>query len=439
MRVASHAVASIQQTKTGVAIKWRLGGKRTGAPQTLTLRWPPSGRTEGVRTLAEQARAWVEQRGHAVTRAQAHTAVVDGGADGNPTPTFAAWAGTYLDGLRRAGELQADTIDRYRQILTARAVPYLGHLHLSEVTPDVVRDWLGWVQRAGTRRAGRPLAPATVHRAHAVLHGALAAAVPAHLPANPAARPAGSRRRVPGLPKAVPYEGMFLLPAELAAIQRHASPLLAPLMFTLARTGLRLGEALVLRTKDVVTAGRRPHIRVRRALKNDGTIGPPKSAKSRRDVDISDQVVETLRPLLEHRRADELVFRAPRGGMWSENNLRARFWLPAVAAAQRCPDHPPPLPPKPPSGPRRNWRPSEVSTCGCPGRLTRTPRLHDLRHTHASALIEQGWMPTQVQIRLGHASATITLDVYSHIWQRADNTRLSEVDRLLAMADDEQA
>lgn len=42
-------------------------------------------------------------------------------------------------------------------------------------------------------------------------------------------------------------------------------------------------------------------------------------------------------------------------------------------------------------------------------------RLHDLRHTHATALLSVGEHPKVVQERLGHATISITLDEYSHV------------------------
>ena len=46
--------------------------------------------------------------------------------------------------------------------------------------------------------------------------------------------------------------------------------------------------------------------------------------------------------------------------------------------------------------------------------LTAT-RLHDLRHFHATLLLEQGTNPKVVQERLGHSSFAITMDTYSHV------------------------
>ncbi|MBE0481465.1 MAG: site-specific integrase, partial [Dehalococcoidia bacterium] len=42
-------------------------------------------------------------------------------------------------------------------------------------------------------------------------------------------------------------------------------------------------------------------------------------------------------------------------------------------------------------------------------------RLHDLRHSHATLLLQQGVHPKIVQERLGHATIAVTLDTYSHV------------------------
>jgi len=41
--------------------------------------------------------------------------------------------------------------------------------------------------------------------------------------------------------------------------------------------------------------------------------------------------------------------------------------------------------------------------------------FHDLRHTHATLLLEQGVHPKIVQERLGHSTISMTLDTYSHV------------------------
>lgn len=435
-------MASIEERKDGsFAVKWRVGGKRSGAPQTLTFRTPDGHRPDATRKLAEAAKTLAESRGHNIIRAEVARSVLGD----EPTvplgvPTFAEWVPAYLDMRGRSDEIQPDTLARYGIILNKRAVPYLGGRYMldTEITPDVIKEWVAWMVATARTPHGKPLEPETIRRAHAILHACLGAAVPRYLSTNPAARPAGARKHITGLPKSNPFHGVFLEPHEIDAIVANCSPAIKDMAYVDVRTGLRLGEILVLRPEDVVLDGRRPHIKVVRALKDDGSIGHPKSAKSRREVTISSEVCERLAPRLSGKHRGDLVFPAPRGGLWHEGNLRVRHWQPAVAAAQRCPAHPPPEPPKPARGPRRKLRVDEVSTCMCPGRLKRTPRWHDLRHTHVSLLVEAGWSPKRVQLRVGHANYQITMDIYGHLWERDDSDRLDDVEKLLLMADDER-
>ena len=60
--------------------------------------------------------------------------------------------------------------------------------------------------------------------------------------------------------------------------------------------------------------------------------------------------------------------------------------------------------------------------------------LHDLRHFHASGLIAAGWDVVTVQRALGHSSATITLNVHSHLWPTAEDRTRAAAARLMAAA-----
>ncbi|MBW2062760.1 MAG: tyrosine-type recombinase/integrase [Deltaproteobacteria bacterium] len=42
-------------------------------------------------------------------------------------------------------------------------------------------------------------------------------------------------------------------------------------------------------------------------------------------------------------------------------------------------------------------------------------RFHDLRHTYASLLIDQGEHPKYIQIQMGHSSINVTMDTYGHL------------------------
>ena len=131
------------------------------------------------------------------------------------------------------------------------------------------------------------------------------------------------------------------------------------------------------------------YLLVRRAVVR-GIVGLPKSGKIRR-IDLSTQLCTELQSRREVRelealangetfRLDEPVFLSPMGLRWDERNLE-KPWHRALKA----------------SGVRKI-------------------RLHDLRHTFASQLIEQGAHPKYIQEQLGHASITMTMDTYSHLF-----------------------
>ena len=57
-------------------------------------------------------------------------------------------------------------------------------------------------------------------------------------------------------------------------------------------------------------------------------------------------------------------------------------------------------------------------------------RFHDLRHTHATWLLEKGVHPKVVAERLGHSSIRITLDTYSHVIKGMQKVAVSKLDEM---------
>jgi integrase len=121
------------------------------------------------------------------------------------------------------------------------------------------------------------------------------------------------------------------------------------------------------------------------ATEVDGRLvwGPTKTY-ARRTVHLPRFLCDQLAAYLAERPhgPDDLVFTAPQGGPLREQKFVAGIFKPAAARA------------------------------GLPHRL----RFHDLRHTCASLLIAQGASIKAVQAQLGHASATVTLDRYGHLF-----------------------
>lgn len=423
-----------QQRGDSWRIGWRLGGSRTGAWQSCTFKGPTL--ESGLR-LAETAKALVESRGHNITRAECYDAIL-GKEDVDPRiPTFKQWVGTYIDDRARMRDIQPDVLKVYQQILTSRAVPYMGHLRLTDINHDVLRDWVAHMSASRitigskNRRTGdRLLAGTTIRRVHGILHTCLGAAVPKWLPANPAARQAGSSKFAVGLPKKSNFEGMFLTEAEIRMILDHCDEHVRDMVDVAVHTGLRLGELVALEARKVVfDRDGLATILVHLALKNDGEIGEPKSEMSRRAVPVGPRLSKLLAARVQGRKMKALVFSSPFGGMWDPHNFRHRYWYRAVAAAMRCVEHPPAAPMKPRRGPTRQLRHDEVSECLCRSRLQRRPRFHDLRHTHASDLIRRGWHAKKIQRRLGHATYQTTMNIYGHLMDNGDSTELEALER----------
>ena len=170
------------------------------------------------------------------------------------------------------------------------------------------------------------------------------------------------------------------------------------MVLTLARTGMRLGEVLALQWGDIDFHNR--FIHVRRGFAR-GKIETPKSGKSR-PVDISLQLAATLQELRIRRKKETL-----RKG-WTE----VPEWL--FVAEKGNPIVP------------SHWR-KKVFKKALEKAGLREIRIHDLRHTYASLLIQAGESLAYVRDQLGHHSIKVTVDVYGHL---APEGNKAAVDRL---------
>jgi integrase len=190
-----------------------------------------------------------------------------------------------------------------------------------------------------------------------------------------------------------------------------------PFLFTVARVGLRLGEALALRWGDVDWQD--GTILIQRSITR-GVIDVPKGGKFRR-VDMTDELRRVLRAEYDLRFArvvsmdaeaeavkrgealDALLFPDQGGGILDESNLRRRVWKPLLAAAE-----------------------------------LRHRRLHDLRHSYASLLLQDGAELLYVSQQLGHHTASFTLDVYGHLMPRDRRHVANRLDTLAPQSVDER-
>jgi integrase len=120
-------------------------------------------------------------------------------------------------------------------------------------------------------------------------------------------------------------------------------------------------------------------------------LGTPKTKKGERSVALTH---DTVAVLVEHRHRIEAE-RAREGAMWR----RAEVMFPSELGDYMDPNDL-----------TRHWRRIQKRAG------VRTIRLHDLRHLHASIAIRSGMAPKVLADRLGHARASFTLDVYTHLF-----------------------
>lgn len=425
-------MANLEDRGNSIRLAWRFGGGREGAKQSCTFTGEPA---EERHKVAQAAKALVESRGHQILRAEVYAALLGTEEPAHTSvPTFKQWAAEWIEMRRQARDVEPSTLLDYERCLKTRAIPFLGSRWLTEIDRDVIKAWVAWVSSNRVSRAHRHrqrtsdslLAPATVEKQFTVVGLCLGGAVPRWLPANPASRQAGEKRNAVGLPKKTRFPAMFLASWETSAILDACSDHIRDLVFLALRSGLRVGELVTLQAQHVVFAqnGSTATVLVRRTLKQNRAVGSPKSSASSRDVTVSAECAVMLRRRVVGKRPSGLVFPAPAGGMWHLCRLRVDYFYRAVADASRCAAHLPERPARKPHGQVPYWRNDQVSVCDCAGVLRRRPRIHDLRHTHASALIDQGWHTKKIQARLGHSSYQVTMDTYGHLMDLGDDAEL---------------
>jgi integrase len=291
-------------------------------------------------------------------------------------PNFGDYARRWLD---RYGEtsLKPSTLKGYESILRNH-LGSLADMPLDQITKAQLRDFI-------LAKMQTDLTPATVTRIKAlvsvIFNHALDDELISQSPAARLGRLIKDRRPKQNIEPFTREEAQAFLSSVKAHYPRHY-----PFFLCALRTGMRLGELLALQWGDIDFHGK--FIKVQRAFVK-GRFDTPKNHKDRR-VDMSTQLAETLKTLLSQRKrgalasgrgeVSDLVFENSAGQVYDDANLRRRVFWPALAKA----------------GLRRI-------------------RIHDLRHTFASLLIQNGESLAYVRDQLGHHSIQITVDIYGHL------------------------
>ena len=307
---------------------------------------------------------------------------------------------TWLDGLRLAGS----TMDSYRKNIRLHVKPYIGDVPIGSLTSARLTALYRELERSGRRdqkgeRTGRPLSARTVRYISTILGAAFGAAVDDEAPLldrnpNAKAKPPTAKEAKP--PEMHPWTAEQLrtfLDWSRDHSVNHA------LWYVLAYTGMRRGELLALRWRDIdLDAGT---ISVRRSV---GVIKQKGQARQIREgdtktawprvVDIDPATVAILRAWKRER--GSLALQLAQDKALAFGNHEGRFRDPETF-----------------SGVFRDTQERCARMLG--DAAPPTIRLHDLRHTHATLLLRDRENAKVVSERLGHAGVTVTLGIYAHV------------------------
>ncbi|MFW5790441.1 MAG: tyrosine-type recombinase/integrase [Bacillota bacterium] len=284
--------------------------------------------------------------------------------------------------------LSPTTFDGYNMIIKKHIIPALGALKLDEIKPLHIQSYQSEKLRSG-RLDNKPggLSKKTVLQHHRVLNKALNQAVMWQLISyNPV-------KAVPALSPDTP-EIKSLSQDEVNRLLKAAEDSWSYYFIYIAvNTGMRRGELLGLRWEDINFT--EELIQVRKNLvksqKKGIVMKEPKNKSSKRVIQLAADDISELKKLKkkqneykllygpDYNNKYDLVFCKANGEILYPNTATKRFNLIAEKAN------------------------------------IENIRLHDLRHTHATLMLEAGVHPKVVQERLGHSTITTTLDTYSHV------------------------
>jgi integrase len=327
--------------------------------------------------------------------------------------TFKDYAEQWLENTAK-GNIKDSTYEEYERSLKVHLYPLFGSKPLVKVTREMVRQMIAAKKKTGLSRS-------TIRNILAPMRGMYNQAIDdgkAH--SNPAAMMGKHNKKDPvGDKKINPLnreETQILLDKAEKDLPHYY-----PLFLCALRTGIREGELIGLKGVDLDFTNRL--IDVQRNISR-GKVTLPKNGKTRK-VDMSKRLAVVLSDLLSRKRAaalrkemerpaderrdapavvsdvmEDWLFTTPSGARLEPSNLRKVFNKLLIDAK------------------------------------VRRVRFHDLRHSFATALIQQGEGLAYVRDQMGHSSIKVTVDIYGHLVPGGNRQAVDKLDeRVTAKAE----
>ena len=298
---------------------------------------------------------------------------------GSTSMTFNSMYKLYMEDCET--RLKPTTFSLKKSLFDTRIIPYLGNLKIDEITPSVIRKWQNDI-------IGLNFSQTYLRKLNSEVSAIFNYATKYYGLKNNPVRLAGS------IGKSNADRMQFWTIDEFEkftqAIKHNTVQYLC--MNVLFWTGMRKGEMLALTKSDIDLVNKTIHINKTYARINMvNIIQEPKTPKSNRVISIPQFLVDMLEDYmgqLYRLNDDDRLF--PYGTEYCRNIIKR----------------------------------------GCAKTGVKRIRVHDLRHSHASMLIEMGYSPLLIAERLGHENVKTTLQTYSHLYPNKQEELASAIDEL---------
>jgi integrase len=295
------------------------------------------------------------------------------------------WASTHVS---------PKTVERYRGIIGKQITPYIGNRAIQKLRAvDLSELYAKLLREDG-------LAPRTVGHVHRLLHRAL----------GHAATWGVVQQNVASLvspPRVASTEIEIIREDDIRVVLQKLRGRSMYMIATLGlATGMRRGELLALRWQDVDLDGGK--LRVEQSVEQTKAglrYKSPKTKHGRRTITIPPSIVAELRMHWKEQQERRLALGA---GKAAADALVFPTWNFTVRS---------------PNALTKEWTVA-MTAAGL------TVTLHALRHTHVSSLIAAGIDVLTISRRLGHASPTITLGIYGHLFSNTDDRAAQAIEAL---------
>lgn len=310
------------------------------------------------------------------------------------------WLTTWLEVYKKPSVKQ-NTYEGYERVVKGHLIPTLGSLYLKDLRPEHIQAMINEKLAKGNLLTGDPLQPRMVEYIYAVLHGALDQAYKNQIilynPCDMVNKPQTVKKEF--VCWTADQANTFL--AAMIGDRKYIIYLLA------LTTGMRRSELLGLRWEDIdmkknLVSVKQVLIRVKGGFK----FQEPKTKKSKRTIQVSDRVIKALKQWKKEQNIEKAAF----PGEYNEQNL-------ILCSIMGEPVNPESV--------SRNFK-KDLEAAKMPD-----IRFHDLRHCHASMLLEQGIDLKTISDRLGHSTITMTADIYSHITDKLQAKAVKSLDNAL--------